>query len=104
MFVDPAMLRCGAADAHDAGAHAQAGAARLHQICVASGIFGGFGAADVFHGAVSTARAEHITTLNGHRQTLANVGANAHLAAREFTGMDHHNATQLRAVRCNSST
>lgn len=75
MFVDPAMLRSGAA-----------------------------GAADVFHNALSTAYTEQITTLTDHRRTLAEVGDKAHHAAREFTGMDQHNAAQLRVVRCNSST
>ncbi|NDJ91801.1 DUF2563 family protein [Mycolicibacter kumamotonensis] len=104
MFVDPAMLRSGATDTHGASAHAQAGAARLGQTFVAAGIFGSFGAADVFHGALSTAHAEHITTLTDHRRTLAEVGDKAHRAAREFTGMDQHNAAQLRAVRCTSNT
>lgn len=104
MFVDPAMLRSGAADTHSAGAHAQAGATLLNQTSVAAGNFGGFGAADVFHNTLSTAHTEHITTLTDHRRTLADVGDKAHHAAREFTSMDQHNAAQLRAVRCNSST
>ncbi|MDQ2628238.1 MAG: DUF2563 family protein [Actinomycetota bacterium] len=104
MFVDPAMLRLGATEVHDAGARAQVGAARLNQASVAAGIFGGFGAADVFYGAVSMAHAEHVLTLQDHRRTLAEVGDKAHRAACEFTGMDQDNAAQLRAVRCNSST
>ncbi|OBK88527.1 DUF2563 family protein [Mycolicibacter sinensis] len=104
MFVDPAMPRSGAVDARDASEHAHAGAARLNQTAVASNIFGGLGAADVFRNAISAAHTEHITTLTVHRRTLAEVGDKAHHAAREFTGMDQHNAAQLRAVRCNSST
>ncbi|MEZ0383140.1 DUF2563 family protein [Mycobacterium sp. pW045] len=104
MFVDPAMLRSGAADMHGASEHAQAGAARLNQTAVAPSIFGVFGAANVFHNAISAAHSEHITTLSGHRRTLSGVGDKAHYAAREFTGMDQRNAAQLRAVRCNSST
>lgn len=104
MFVDPAMLRSGAVDAHGASEQAHGGAARLNQIAVAASIFGGFGVADVFHNAITAAHNEHITTLNGHRRTLSGVGDKAHYAAREFTGMDQHNAAQLRAVRCNSST
>lgn len=104
VFVDPAMLRSGATDTHGASAHAQAGAARLNQTFVATGIFGGFSAADVFHGALSAAHADHITCLNDHRRTLAEVGDKAHLAAGEFTGMEQGNAAELRAVRCNSST
>jgi hypothetical protein len=104
VFVDPAMLRSGAADTRGASEHAHAGATRLNRTAVTAGIFGGFGAADVFHGALSTAHTEHITTLTGHRQTLTDVGDKADRAAREFTAMDQHNAAQLRAVRCNSST
>ncbi|OBY31649.1 DUF2563 family protein [Mycolicibacter kumamotonensis] len=104
MFVDPAMLRSGATDTHGASAHAQAGATRLNRTAVTAGIFGAFGAADVFHGALSTAHTDHITTLTDHHRTLTDVGDKAHRAAREFTGMDQHNAAQLRTVRCNSST
>lgn len=104
MFVDPAMLRSGAAEMRGASEHAQAGAARLNQTTVTTGIFGCFGAADVFHNAISAAHTEHITTLNGHCRSLSDVGDKAHHAAREFTGMDQHNAAQLRAVRCNSGT
>lgn len=104
MFVDPAMLRSRAMDARGASGHAHAGAARLNQTTVTAGIFGGFGAADVFHNAISTAHTEHITTLADHRQILTDVGDTAHHAAREFTGMDQHNAAQLRTVRCTSST
>ncbi|MEB3051043.1 DUF2563 family protein [Mycolicibacter sp. MYC123] len=103
MFVDPAMLTAGAAHAHTASEHAQAGAKELDQRTVTAGIFGGFGAADVFHQAISTSHAEHVTTLNDHRRTLADVGDKAHLARRAFLGMDHEAAAQLRAVRCNSN-
>lgn len=98
------MLRSRTAETRGASEHAHAGAAGLNQTAVAPGIFGGFGAADVFHSALSTAHTEHITTLPGHRQTLTDVGDKADRAAREFTAMDQHNAAQLRAVRCNSST
>lgn len=104
MFVDPAMLRSGAVDTRGASEHAHAGATRLNRTAVTAGIFGAFGAADAFHNAISAAHTEHITTLTDHRRTLADVGDKAHHAAREFTSMDQHNAAQLRAVRCNSST
>ena len=104
MFVDPAMQRSGATDTHGPSAHAQAGAARLGQTVVAAGIFRGFGAADVFHGALSTAHTEHITTHTGHRRTLDGAGVKSHRAALVFAGMDQHNAAQLRAVRCTSNT
>lgn len=104
MFVDPAMLRSGAAATRGASEHAHAGATRLNRTAVTAGIFGAFGAAEVFHNAISAAHTEHITTLTDHRRTLAEVGDKAHNAAREFTGRDQHNAAQFRAVRCNSST
>lgn len=104
MFVDPAMLTAGATHSHSAADHARAGATQLEQNAVTAGIFGGFAAADVYHQTIATSHAQHITTLTGHRRTLAEVGDKAHHAAREFTGMDQHNAAQLRAVRCNSST
>lgn len=104
MLVDPAMLTAGATHAHTASAHAQAGAKELDQRTVTSGIFGGFGAADVFHQAISNSHAEHVTTLNDHRRTLADVGDKAHHARRGFIGMDQAAAAKLRAVRCNSNT
>lgn len=104
MFVDPAMLQLGAADSHSAAKHAQAGAAMLDQTAVAAGIFGGIGAADVYHQAISTRHSEHIATLTEHRRTLADVADKAHLARRAFTEMDQSNASELRAVRCNSDT
>ncbi|AEF37655.1 MULTISPECIES: DUF2563 family protein [Mycobacteriaceae] len=104
MFVDPAMLTAGESHSHSAANHAHTGAASLHQPGVTAGIFGSFGAADVYHNAICTAHSDHITILNGHRRTLTDVGDKAHYAARAFTGMDQHNAAELRAVQCNSST
>ncbi|MEB3069323.1 DUF2563 family protein [[Mycobacterium] vasticus] len=104
MFVDPAMLKTGASHAHTASAHAQAGAKELDQRTVTAGIFGSFGAADVFHQAISNSHAEHVTTLNDHHRTLADVRDKAHHAQRAFIGMDQAAATRLRAVRCNSDT
>ncbi|WP_131813944.1 DUF2563 family protein, partial [Mycolicibacter kumamotonensis] len=43
MFVDPAMLRSGAADARGAAEHAHTGATRLNRTAVTAGIFGAFG-------------------------------------------------------------
>ncbi|MGB5794928.1 MAG: DUF2563 family protein [Mycolicibacter algericus] len=104
MFVDPAMLTAGESHSHSAATYAHTGAASLDQTAVTAGIFGSFGAADVYHSAISTAHSDHITILNGHRRTLTDVGDKAHYAARAFTGMDQHNAAELRAVQCNSST
>lgn len=104
MFVDPAMLRLGASDSHGAADHARAGAASLGQQGVSAGIFGGFGAADVYHRVISTAHAEHTSTLDDHCQTLFDVAEKAHHARRAFIGMDQAAAAELHAVRCNSTT
>ena len=104
MFVDPARLRSGAADTRGASEHAHAGASRLNQTSVAAGIFGGFGAADVFHNALCAGPAEHITTHTGTHRTLDGAGVKSHRAALVFAGMDQRYAAQLRAVRCNSDT
>ncbi len=104
MFVDPAMLRLGTTDSHNAAEHARKGAALLDQNSVAAGIFGSFGAADVYHQAISASHADHVTTLNGHLRTLTDVADKAHMARQAFVGMDQSNAAQLRAVRCNSDT
>lgn len=104
MFVDPALLDCGAQDSHSAAAHAHAGAARLSQLSVAGGVFGSFAAADVFHRALSTAHADHIGALHGHRRALSDVADKAQQARRAFLDMDEHNATELSAVRCSFAT
>ncbi|MCV7385562.1 DUF2563 family protein [Mycolicibacter longobardus] len=102
MFVDPAMLKDGATHSHGAADHARAGAESLDQNAVTAGIFGSFGAADVYHQAISTRHSDHVTTLNDHRRVLTDVANKAHRAREAFIGMDQHSAAELRAVRCNS--
>jgi|SRR5690625_1227939 len=104
MFVEPAMLHRGATDSHSAAEHARKGATVLDQNAVAAGIFGRFGAADVFHQAILAGHADHVTTLNGHLRTLTDVADKAHVARQAFVDMDQANAAELRAVRCNSGT
>ncbi|KZS73787.1 hypothetical protein A4G29_13370 [Mycobacterium kansasii] len=104
MFVDTGSLHLGANDSHRAGDHAQDGAGRLSRGPLVSGIFGEFAAAEAFHGAVTSAHAQQMKTLQAHQEVLTAVGGNARRAAAGFTGMDERNAAQLRAVRCSSAT
>lgn len=104
MFVDTDLLHSGADESHRAGGHAQDGADRLSQGPLASGMFGGFAAADTFHGAVTAAHGQHVKNLQAHQETLTGVGHKAHYAANGFTDMDERNAAQERAVRWTSGT
>ena len=99
MFVDTALLHSGGNESHRAGGHAQEGADQLARGPLASGTFGDFAAADAFHEAVTAAHTQHVQNLQGHQQTLTDVGAKAHYAARGFTSMDEHNAGEMQAVR-----
>ncbi|WP_090419593.1 DUF2563 family protein [Mycobacterium europaeum] len=99
MFVDTALLHSGGNDSHRAGGHAQEGVDQLARGPLASVMFGDFVAADSFHEAVTAAHRRHVENLQGHKQTLTDVGSKAHYAARGFTSMDQHNAAELRAVR-----
>ena len=67
-------------------------------------MFGDFGAADVYHEAVSAAHAWHVERLQAHNQVLTAIGHKADQAAAQFTDMDEHNAAKLLAVQCNSNT
>ncbi|KAA1249429.1 DUF2563 family protein [Mycobacterium simiae] len=104
MFVDAGLLHSGSSDSQRAGEHAQDGAGHLCRGPVMSGMFGGFAAAEAFHGAVTAAHSQHVKSLQAHQQVLTAVGGNACRAAAEFTDMDQHNAAALRAVRCSSDT
>lgn len=104
MFVDTDMLHTGGNESHRAGGHAQEGADRLSRGPLASGMFGGFPAAETFHGAVTAARAQHVKNLQAHHETLTGLGHKAHYAANGFTNMDDRNAAKERAVRWTSDT
>ncbi len=104
MFVDPKMLDIGANDSRRAGEQVQEGLNTLRRGPLSSGMFGEFAAAEAFHEAVSSAHAQHVTDLQAHQQTLTAVGSKAHRAARGFTDMDDHNASELRLVRGGSAT
>ncbi|ASW92705.1 DUF2563 family protein [Mycobacterium marseillense] len=104
MFVNPEQLHSGGNQSHRAGGHAQEGADHLAGGTLESGMFGDFEAAASFHSAVTAAHGQHVKNLQGHSETLTGVGTKAHHAANGFTNMDEHNAAELRAVRCSSST
>ncbi|OJZ64759.1 hypothetical protein BRW65_28695 [Mycobacterium paraffinicum] len=99
MFVDTELLHSGGNESHRAGGHAQEGADQLARGPLASGMFGDFAAADAFHSAVTAAHTQHVKNLQGHQQTLTDVGSKAHHAAKGFTSMDQQNASDLEAVR-----
>jgi hypothetical protein len=99
MFVDTELLHSGANESHRAGGHAQDGADHLSRGPLVSGMFGEFATAEAFHDAVRSAHAQHVQTLQAHQEALTAVGSKAHRAAIEFTGMDHRNAAEQRAVR-----
>ncbi|OBK50815.1 DUF2563 family protein [Mycobacterium sp. 1081908.1] len=104
MFVDTDLLHSGANESHRAGGHAQEGAAALSRGPLASGMFGGFPAAEAFHESVTAAHGRHVKNLQAHQETLTGLGHKAHYAADEFTNMDDRNAADERAVRWTSDT
>ncbi len=103
MFVDTRLLHAGGSDSHRAGEHAQEGANALSRAPLSSGMFGEFAAADAFHEAVDSARAQHATNLQAHQQVLTAVGDKAHRATAGFTEMDDHTACEMRALRSSSA-
>jgi hypothetical protein len=104
MFVDTGTLHTGANDSHRAGSHADDGANHLARTSPVTGMFGDFPAADAFHEAVAQAHTHHTLKLRAHQQTLSDVGDKAHAVATTFTKMEEHNASELKAVQCNSAT
>ena len=104
MFVDTGLLHSGGNESHRAGGHAQDGANQLSRGPLMSGMFGEFAAAEAFHGAVTSAHTQHVKNLQGHQETLTQLGRKAHFAATEFTHMDERNAADLRAVRPSFAT
>jgi hypothetical protein len=104
MFVDTDLLHSGANESLRAGGHAQDGADQLSRCPLASGMFGGFPAADTFHQAVTAAHGQHVKNLQAHREALTGLGHKAHYAADGFTNMDDRNAAEERSVRWTSDT
>jgi Protein of unknown function (DUF2563) len=102
MFVETGWLHSGANQSYRAGGHARDGADRLSRGPLSSGMFGDFGAAEVFYEAVKSTHAGHVGKFEGHHQALTAVGDKAHRAAAQFTAMDETSATKLRTVQWNS--
>ena len=67
-------------------------------------MFGGFPAAGQFAEAVSAAHGFHKDLLQGHQESLANLGGKADTVAAAFTETENRNAAAVKAVRCNYST
>jgi Protein of unknown function (DUF2563) len=104
LYVDPALMTSGAASSRQAAGHAGDGATKLAGASVGNDLFGGFPAANAFAGQVSAAQADHVQLLQGHRESLGNLAGNADTVAASFTETEDHNASALRAIRCNSAT
>jgi Protein of unknown function (DUF2563) len=104
MFVDTGTLHTGANDSHRAASHADDGVNYLAGTSPVAGMFGDSAAADAFYEAVAQAHTHHILKLRAHQQTLSEVGDKARTVATAFTKMEEHNASELKAVRCNSDT
>ena len=104
MDVDTELLHSGGNASHRASGHAEQAAGHLSRGPLTPGMFGEFAAAESFHEAVTSARAEHLKTLQAQHETLTTIGKNAHTAANGFTDMEERNAAELRAVRHNSTT
>jgi hypothetical protein len=104
MFVDSGLLHSGGNQSHRAGGHAQEAADQLSRGPLLSGMFGGFPAAETFHGAVIAAHGRHVRTLQAHQEALSAIGSKARQAAAGFTNMEERNSAKLRAVRCTSGT
>jgi hypothetical protein len=104
MFVDTNLLHSGADESHRAGGHAQGAADELSRGPLASGMFGGFPAAETFHEAVTAAHGQHVKNLQAQQETLTGLGHKAHYAAHEFRNMDDRNAAEERSVRWTSDT
>ena len=98
MLVDTGLLRTGGDESRRAGEYALEGADQLSRAPLATGMFGDFAAADAFHDAISAAHAQHISALQGHHETLNDVGAKSHHAAYAFDATEEHNTKVLRDV------
>lgn len=98
MQVDVGELRAGANRSYQAAWLAMEGADRLARGSVAAGIFGDFGAAETFHGALDAAHTTHVQRLRTHENRLGVLGDKAHTTASTFVDMEERNAEALRSV------
>ncbi|WP_167106813.1 DUF2563 family protein [Mycobacterium sp. DL592] len=98
MQVDVGEMRSGANRAYSAAWLAMEGADRLARGTVAAGIFGDFGAAESFCGALDQAHTAHVQRLRDHENRLGVLGDKAHTTASAFVDMEERNAEALRSV------
>lgn len=98
MQVDVGELRAGANRSYQAAWLAMEGADRLARGRVAAGIFGDFGAAETFCGALGDAHTTHVQRLRDHESRLGVLGDKAHTTASAFVDMEERNAEALRSV------
>ncbi|QEN12450.1 DUF2563 family protein [Mycolicibacterium sp. ELW1] len=98
MQVDVEEMRAGANRSYNAASFAMEGADQLGRATVGAGIFGGFAAAESFHGALSEAHSNHVQRLRSHENRLGVLGDKGHKAASVFVEMEERNAEALRSV------
>lgn len=98
MQVDVGEMRSGANRAYGAAWLAMEGADRLARGTVAAGIFGEFGAAESFCGALDESHCDHVQRLRDHQNRLGVLGDKAHTTASVFVDMEERNAEALRSV------
>ncbi|MEN4449514.1 MULTISPECIES: DUF2563 family protein [Mycobacteriaceae] len=98
MFVDPALLRMGAAFAQSAGAIAHEGASRFADASISAGIFGDFDDAHDFHRSLVDCHETHATTLSGFRTHLDSLAERTNSAATIFEAQDAAGAGSINAA------
>ena len=98
MQVDVGEMRSGANRAYSAAWLAMEGADRLARGTVDAGIFGDFGAAESFCGALDQAHTAHVERLRDHENRLGVLADKAHSTASAFIDMEGRNAEALRSV------
>lgn len=98
MQVDVDEMRSGANRSYNAANFALEGADQLNRVGAASGIFGGFPAAESFHAALSEAHSNHVDRLRDHENRLGVLGDKGHKTASVFIDMEERNAEALRSV------
>ncbi|MBU8808561.1 MULTISPECIES: DUF2563 family protein [Mycolicibacterium] len=99
MFVDSALLRCGAEFSRSAAATAQDGADQFSRTPLPAKIFGDFDEADHFHQTLTQAHEAHAAAMQQHGDTLNELSSKADTAASIFDREDEERAVALHAAR-----
>ncbi|MBU8825412.1 DUF2563 family protein [Mycolicibacterium goodii] len=103
MFVDSALLRCGAEFSRSAAATAQDGADQFSRTPLPAKIFGDFDEADHFHQTLTQAHEAHAAAMQQHGDTLNELSSKADTAASIFDREDEERAVALHAARLPST-